>query len=543
MKAQRRAADARCSSSGSWPGSSGCAAALAAIEAVRAAGGDGPLPLGRPHRRRARSRGVLDRIRERHGPHRRAAARGRPRDQPPLADKAAARVRPRLRRQERRLVQPPARGRRPADRRDGRRSARSPAGSATRGQTDYSAANDLLCKITSSFRRHPAGHPRHRDRLDGVGRHRHGDPRLDPEDHGDGRHRHAAAGGRHRRIRRELTAGRSAARSSSPARSACWPASYDATGGLDPARSTPSASGPMVGAVTGMGVCSTGSSSRRRSTRGAAVPRRPPDRRDPGAARRDGHRGVRRGGQPARAGLVRRRTSRTSTSWPRSSSTGTSRARSPWQRVIRPDGGGPASRTARSRRSGSCQGSETPRRTMHFTGRSGWRPARGPSGATTPARRKARRAAAGHGDIYRVYFHGPAYRVVDEAWRDDGAAVGRLAADLPADHDAGDATHRGRAAAGGAVLPDRRPLGDRPRPGGWRCPPTSTGVTDAAPAREHGRAARSRSSIRSSDGSFDCQVVDGDGDVLLRRRRLPHGGAARPPARTICSAIHAAMSG
>ena len=32
------------------------------------------------------------------------------------------------------------------------RSAPSPAASATRGQTDYSSANDLLCKITSSFR-------------------------------------------------------------------------------------------------------------------------------------------------------------------------------------------------------------------------------------------------------------------------------------------------------------------------------------------------------------------------------------------------------
>jgi hypothetical protein len=34
-------------------------------------------------------------------------------------------------------------------------------------------------------------------------------------------------------------------------------------------------------------------------------------------------------------------------------------------------------------------------------------------------------------DIYRIYFHGPAYQVLDEAWRSDGAAVGRFAADLP----------------------------------------------------------------------------------------------------------------
>jgi NADP-dependent 3-hydroxy acid dehydrogenase YdfG/acyl carrier protein len=34
-------------------------------------------------------------------------------------------------------------------------------------------------------------------------------------------------------------------------------------------------------------------------------------------------------------------------------------------------------------------------------------------------------------DIYRIYFHGPAYQVLDEAWRSDGAAVGRFAEDLP----------------------------------------------------------------------------------------------------------------
>jgi hypothetical protein len=36
--------------------------------------------------------------------------------------------------------------------------------------------------------------------------------------------------------------------------------------------------------------------------------------------------------------------------------------------------------------------------------------------------------------IYRIYFHGPAYRVLDRAWRHDGVVIGRLAADLPPDH-------------------------------------------------------------------------------------------------------------
>jgi hypothetical protein len=36
-------------------------------------------------------------------------------------------------------------------------------------------------------------------------------------------------------------------------------------------------------------------------------------------------------------------------------------------------------------------------------------------------------------DTYRVYFHGPAYQVLDRCWRDGDAVVGLLAADLPSD--------------------------------------------------------------------------------------------------------------
>jgi hypothetical protein len=39
--------------------------------------------------------------------------------------------------------------------------------------------------------------------------------------------------------------------------------------------------------------------------------------------------------------------------------------------------------------------------------------------------------------IYRVYFHGPAYRVLAGVWRSEETTVGELAADLPANHAAG----------------------------------------------------------------------------------------------------------
>ena len=57
--------------------------------------------------------------------------------------------------------------------------------------------------------------------------------------------------------------------------------------------------------------------------------------------------------------------------------------------------------------------------------------------AARPGRRPARPASGvGHDAVYKVYFHGPAYQVLDRAWRDDGHTVGMLAPDLPPDHDA-----------------------------------------------------------------------------------------------------------
>jgi hypothetical protein len=37
-------------------------------------------------------------------------------------------------------------------------------------------------------------------------------------------------------------------------------------------------------------------------------------------------------------------------------------------------------------------------------------------------------------DIYRVYFHGPAYRVLERAWRDGNRIVGQMPENLPSHH-------------------------------------------------------------------------------------------------------------
>jgi NAD(P)-dependent dehydrogenase (short-subunit alcohol dehydrogenase family)/acyl carrier protein len=41
-------------------------------------------------------------------------------------------------------------------------------------------------------------------------------------------------------------------------------------------------------------------------------------------------------------------------------------------------------------------------------------------------------------DIYRVYFHGPAYQVLESAWRDGERVIGLMAHDLPANHSPAD---------------------------------------------------------------------------------------------------------
>jgi len=54
------------------------------------------------------------------------------------------------------------------------------------------------------------------------------------------------------------------------------------------------------------------------------------------------------------------------------------------------------------------------------------------SGDTIPAQIRALTPE----QVYRLYFHGPAYQVVDSAWKDGDGAAARFAADLPPQVDA-----------------------------------------------------------------------------------------------------------
>jgi acyl transferase domain-containing protein/acyl carrier protein/NAD(P)-dependent dehydrogenase (short-subunit alcohol dehydrogenase family) len=74
-----------------------------------------------------------------------------------------------------------------------------------------------------------------------------------------------------------------------------------------------------------------------------------------------------------------------------------------------------------------------PQETLHFTARVrvSKQPTQAVKGATPRLTAEAILAAA---QIYRIYFHGPAYQVVDHAWWDGQRMIGELAANLPVNH-------------------------------------------------------------------------------------------------------------
>ena len=74
-----------------------------------------------------------------------------------------------------------------------------------------------------------------------------------------------------------------------------------------------------------------------------------------------------------------------------------------------------------------------PQETTHFTARVRLekQPTKAPT-ANLPA--AANGSIVEAADVYRVYFHGPAYQVVERAWRDGDRMVGQMSAGLPSNH-------------------------------------------------------------------------------------------------------------
>jgi len=206
--------------------------------------------------------------------------------------------------------------------------------------------------------------------------------------------------------------------------------------------------------------------------------------------------------------------------------------------VIRPEGGDlVADCTLTASR--VIKGESAPRTTTHFTGR-----VRLAAGAPRLERDEAPgtdgAATAGHGDIYRVFFHGPAYQVIDEAWHSGRTAVARLAGSLPAGH-----------------LPETDPTATEPRlaeacfqtAGLWELGqdghlalPAHADLVSVLhrPRPDVPLFATARP---AGDGRFDCRVVDGEGDVVVRIDGYRTIGLDSPLPADLRQPIRDAMSG
>jgi hypothetical protein len=83
-------------------------------------------------------------------------------------------------------------------------------------------------------------------------------------------------------------------------------------------------------------------------------------------------------------------------------------------------------------------GSDVPRRTVYFTGSVRLSTQAAEQEKEQPLTLADGALVVSRAEVYRLYFHGPAYQVVAQGWQDRGAAVAQFAADLPPNHEPAD---------------------------------------------------------------------------------------------------------
>jgi acyl transferase domain-containing protein/NADP-dependent 3-hydroxy acid dehydrogenase YdfG/acyl carrier protein len=153
-------------------------------------------------------------------------------------------------------------------------------------------------------------------------------------------------------------------------------------------------------------------------------------------------------------------------------------------------------------------GSTEPQRTTHFTGT-----VRLSATAPQPEQDTAVVEPAetvGREQVYALYFHGPAYQVVAASWTDSDTAVGRFAADLPLNHTGNaDVTAQPRLIE---LCFQTAGLWEAARNGRLALPlrVDKVRLVQRIPGGPLFAIARER------DGGFDCTVQDATGHVVLR---------------------------
>jgi acyl transferase domain-containing protein/acyl carrier protein/NAD(P)-dependent dehydrogenase (short-subunit alcohol dehydrogenase family) len=185
-------------------------------------------------------------------------------------------------------------------------------------------------------------------------------------------------------------------------------------------------------------------------------------------------------------------------------------------------------------------GQTEPEITNHFTARvrlttSPSRPEKREAVGKLPDGNKVRAA-----DIYRLYFHGPAYQVVESSWRAGNEVVGRYASNLPANHDPGNLPT--------LVLPRMIELCFQTA-GMWEL---ATKARMGLPYRvDHlsilmpsgnDRAKVHSVVIPNADGGFDARVVDEKGNVWLKLRGYRTMALPDPVDESLLEPLRSAMS-
>jgi len=155
-------------------------------------------------------------------------------------------------------------------------------------------------------------------------------------------------------------------------------------------------------------------------------------------------------------------------------------------------------------------GSDSPQRTVHFSGRVRLvRQAPEPETAEVPAQEGPEVSKE---DVYRLYFHGPAYQVIASAWKHGDGTAARFAADLPANHEpAAEPTTLGPRLV--ELCFQTAGLWEAGVHGRLALPLHVGRVRLLAEPVESGSLV---AVTRPAGDAFDCEVIDGDGRVILR---------------------------
>ena len=183
-------------------------------------------------------------------------------------------------------------------------------------------------------------------------------------------------------------------------------------------------------------------------------------------------------------------------------------------------------------------GQDAPQRTVHFTGRVrlGVEP---PAAEHTDLPGEPSGTTLNADQVYSFYFHGPAYQVVSSAWRGGDVSVARLADPLPDNHVPADLalTTAPRlvelcfqtAGLWQAGLEDRLALPTRVGSASTLIDPAQATGPLHAIARE------------TASGVFDCVVVDANGDVIVRLDGYETIALPAPIADDVAADLHAAF--